>query len=189
LGADVDWGALRVTLSDSARVSGGFGIRVGIGGLLRVAQTTTITGSVRIAGRMEVASGMTLNLSGLLTLEATGVLDNQGTLRCGDFDPIAGSTVIGNAPQIVVPGPVIQSIRLEPVSLQPASLAGPTEQVVLTWTGPAAEPVVVESSSDLRHWIPEPGTIVPLGKGRFEMRCGTRGRWSYYRIRGVGAKP
>jgi hypothetical protein len=176
LGANVDFGTLVVIFEGSASVSGAYAISNAAGGTITFGKSMTVPGSMTIAGTLALASsGLTVTIQGTLTLEATGVVNNPGTLRVGAFAD-NGGTVNGNAPVEVGLGG--KSLQLRLLECVDPSAAGPwtarsvpaVRQVVLTWSGEPAQEFVVEVSGDLQAWQDSPTPPSELAHGRYEAR-------------------
>ena len=196
LGANVDFGTLNVLFEGSASVSGAYVMSNADGGTITFAQSMTIPGSMTIAGTLALAnSGLTVTINGTLTLEATGVLNNPGTVRVGAFVNNEG-TIIGNAPVVVGLGPKalrIITITLTdppPVSPQSARSTAAPREVVLSWFSGRAQRFVVEISNDLLQWREAPTTSVDLDAGTYEARLQLPSdAQGFFRVRVVDAEP
>jgi hypothetical protein len=173
-GAEVDFGTLNVIFEGSASISGAYGMSNAADGTITLNKSMTIPGSAKIAGTLVLAnSGLTVTISGTFILEATGVLNNPGTLRVGAFVN-NGGTVNGNAPVVIGLSPSslrINTVRFErgPASTEAAMQnARPTLQVVITWQAADSWGTVVESSRDLKHWSEQPSAVREVSPGSFE---------------------
>jgi hypothetical protein len=188
----INLSTLQVFFQDSASVSGVFSLSCEPGGSITFSKSMTIPGFVSVAGTLTVgAANLTVTISETLTLEATGVISNPGTLQVGVFVD-NGGTIIGNAPVIIgLAAPVFAISRVQfeggSTTTSEAGLAFATvpEILVLRWKSRPSETFVVESSPDLRDWQDMAASIDEVPAGDYEAwifapsdpQCFFRIRW------------
>ena len=81
-----------VTVTTRVRVGGDLVIAQGASASFISNQATSISGDLDLNGSLTVAlSAFTFNVAGILELQATGVLDNNGTMTVGSCDPNDGT--------------------------------------------------------------------------------------------------
>jgi hypothetical protein len=179
LGTDIDFGALNVILEGSATLSGDYLLSNRPDGTITFAKSMTVPGSLRIEGTLSLSStSLTVTISGTLTLETGGVLNNPGTLRVGAFVD-NGGTLIGNSPVVIGPQSVrIDSIELIPGSpslLQPQSRAPGALTIILRWQAAPGQRFTIEASSDLMAWREIASDIAEIDPGVYQARLTVAG--------------
>lgn len=177
LGTDVDFGTAQVLFEGNSTVTGNFTMANQPGGLISVDHSLTIPGSVTVGGTFAVrGASTTVTISRTFTLLETGRLENEGSLRVGEFIQLDGGEVIGPAPiEIGLPlngvAPVIRELRFGGARVGPASASAGEPSVVaaieVLWEGQEHGEFSVESSADLRSWTEEAVSIESLGNGQF----------------------
>jgi hypothetical protein len=180
LGAPLSLGSLNVIFEGSATISGEFPLSNAPGGTIAINRTMTVPGSLTVGGTLVIGSaGYIVTISGTLTLEATGVITNPGTLRVGAFVNLGG-TVIGNPPQIVGLGAGIGPLRIDTIRgasagldwLLPPVLGSAGTEVIIRWRANAGEVIRLEASRDLRIWTAVSAPVSEVEPGVFECHFG-----------------
>jgi hypothetical protein len=167
----ISFGALNVLFTGAAAVSGNVPISNTAGGTITVNKTMTFPGSMTIAGRLAIgAANQTVTISGPLTLESSGIIENPGTLRAGAFFD-NGGLIIGNPP---IAGAslafAIESISIgDPVEVAAlgAKLPRANRDVNVRWSAPAAHQFKVEASQDLVIWTEQNAHIEEYAPGQY----------------------
>jgi hypothetical protein len=174
LEANADFGGLKLIFEVTSSIQGNFTLANALGGSVTFNSSTTVPGSMTIAGILTVANpGVTVIVTGTLTLEPTGVLNNPGTIQVGAFVD-NGGTINGNPP-IVAGGGSLQLAgpRLEiDLSRSPAVArhqAGRLDgSVRLTWHALAATQFWIETSGNLASWITAQAMILEVRPGQYQ---------------------
>jgi hypothetical protein len=168
----MSFGTLNVIFEGGATVSGNFPIANSAGGTITVNKTMTFPGSMTIAGELLVGSAShTVTINGTLTLEATGLINNPGTIRVGEFVD-HGGTIEGNPPVLIAAAPFfsIESITIEEdegVAAQGAESRNQNRHLVLRWSAVAGGSFALESSNDLAIWTEQPAGIEEVAPGQY----------------------
>ena len=180
--SDVTSGMGLISLTGSSSISGTATLTVGPGSTLRYDHSSTLPGNLTINGTLLVAnSSTTLSIEGILTLNAGGTIDNSaaGVIPVGPGKFVNnGGTIVGNPPVISGPGlktllPALRIVRMTFVEGTAPHLAGRKEHPVnsrrmtLECLGASGQPVVVETSTDLRGWSATSADVQETQPGRY----------------------
>ena len=189
LQAPVNFNSLNVFVENNATFTGAFPMSIGADGSITFRKSISLPDALTVAGTMTVESNdLTVTVPRTFTLASTGILNNPGTVRVGEFAN-DGGTVNGNAP--VVTGLQQNFVVIDRITLgkggfaQPSGANSPSyRSVILHWTGPPAVTFVLESSENLNTWKLHEARIAESSSGRYE---GTavidRKARSFFRIR------
>jgi hypothetical protein len=192
VGAPLNFSTLNVVFEGGATLTGAFNLANGPGGTITVSKTMTFPGSMTIAGVLTIGdASFTATINSTLTLEATGVLNNPGTVRVAQFVN-NGGTINGNPPLLLVPGP--SPLRIERILLADSAAggggagevrpAGSGQVVVLKWRATPGERFGIESTTDLRTWTDLAAVVSETGPGSFEAALPAEGvALRFYRLR------
>jgi hypothetical protein len=166
------------------------------GSTVRFDHTATIPGSVTVNGTLTLTgSPRTLTMSGTLTLELTGVLNNSDTIRVGVLVNNGGQ-INGNAPVVV--GPAVQPLRIDHIQFSPPTWSGKTPvpaisspgTVILTWRARPGARFFIEASVGFRSWAELPATVLETSPGAFRATLVLTGSAArFYRLRVVPMEP
>ena len=135
-------------------------------------------------------AGITVTISGVLTLEAGATLNNPGTVRVGAFVN-NGGTINGNAPVLLGPRPLQiagvgfnEPAKPRPLGEAPESSAQGT--VVLECRGSPGQRFVVEESANLVVWQTVSATILESPPGHFRATIvASGGGAQFFRLRSL----
>ncbi|MBI2926300.1 MAG: hypothetical protein HYY24_11420, partial [Verrucomicrobia bacterium] len=191
LATDIDLGGLQVVFESSASVAGVFQISNTPGGTITFDKSMTIPGSVKIAGAMTLSTAsLIVTINGTLTLEASGVLNNPGTVRAGLFVN-NGGTINGNAPG-QIGGASLSALRIDEIRVVGSGAASVKSQraeasdreVLLRWSAKPGEQFVVEVSLDLARWSVQAAAVREVKPGQYEGNVKTAGQSpAFFRLR------
>ena len=144
-------------------------------------------GSMDIGGTLQLTnSSFTLQISGTLTLEASGTIINPGTIKAAAFVN-NGGTITGNVPVI---GP-LASVQLQftgplhppPAGAQGLSSGPPRSGFALSWSADPGRSFVVESSTDLVHWSVTAIPVNEIAPGQYEVDLVPASEQGFLRVR------
>jgi hypothetical protein len=191
VGAPLDFSTLNVVFEGGATLTGAFNLANSPGGTITVSKTMTFPGSMTIAGVLTIGDAtLTATINSTLTLEATGVLNNPGTVRVAQFVN-NGGTINGNPPVLLAPspGPVVVQIQVTNVAGEgtgPGDVraTGSDRLVTLKWRAAPGDHFIIQSSVDLQQWTNLPAMITKEESGEFEAILSTGdGSGKFYRLR------
>ena len=149
--------------------------RVCSGATLYVDHSLAFPGSVTVDGTLTLASGgVSLGIQGILTLDASGTINNPGAISAGSFVN-NGGVINGNAPdsnglvvlritRVAVVGPTPQSQVRNPSTATPRP-----RTVSLECQGLPGHTFTVETSLDLRQWQPIAAECTETSPGVFRV--------------------
>lgn len=171
---DILFNRLQIYVTGGGSIQGSVNWINAAEGLFEFDVSTTITGDMLLGGKLVVKPGVTLTITGTLTVAGTGVVDNQGTIRVGTLNNAAGGTLGGNAPQIVGPpsGVPPQFVEIKVVSggITPQQIVGQGATLRLRWTQPEPTGYRVEMSHDMKSWEALGGQPSKLDDNHYELR-------------------
>jgi len=157
-----------VNFTGSSSIAGANTLMIANGSTVTFDHTSTIPGSVTVDGALTLsAASVTLSINGTLTLNADGTLNNPGTLQAAIFVN-NGGTINGNAPNIFVPQLKITSLKFGEIVTHSPNVAT-NRVIVLTCSGPAAQKLGAEISSDLAHWSAVSTTVEEPAPGVYQI--------------------
>jgi hypothetical protein len=148
-----------------------------------VDHSLTFPGSFETRGLLRVASApVVFQIDGSLVLADTGVIENPGTVRAGNFTDLGG-VVIGNRPvRLAGSGPAMGNDEPLVLRLTLDRMPGVTGEIgaqddagvaaILSWSGPTESKWALEGTSDLLRWNVLPAPIVEVQPGTYEVRFG-----------------
>ncbi len=130
------------------------------------------------------SAGITVQILHTFTLEATGVLNNPGTLQVGAFVN-NGRTIIGNNPNVIGLPPAtfrILGLSVKPSALPPAPLV--SQEIRLIWEYATPAKFTVQSRTDLVHWQEQAATIQQISATSYQATLDLAGAPSrcYFRV-------
>jgi hypothetical protein len=183
---DINFGRLSVLFETSSSVTGAFKISNNPSGTMLLNHNLTVPGSMDIGGVLQITnSAITLQLSGTLTLEASGSLLNSGTIKAGAFVNNGGA-IVGNPPVISLAIPLLQVVKVlgsQSGGTPPRANVQAQESYLLRWTAPLSQPFVLESSTDLLHWTPRTTTVRQVAADRYETDVAPVKSNEFFRLR------
>jgi hypothetical protein len=184
----VDFRALQLFLEGSSSVAGNFKLSNQPGGSIRIDHNLSFPGSVDLGGLLALAHPSTsVEVARTLTLEATGEIDNPGTLKVGEYVDLGG-TLEGNPPVVVgLPGPhsvpVIDDIRIVNGSTQRKVGEAASQGLVVRWHGASAGGYQLSGSDDLVHWHAVGATVTAQAGGGWQATLPRPGNeWLFLRV-------
>jgi hypothetical protein len=182
----MNFGRLSVLFENSSSVTGAFKISNSPSGTILVNQSLTLPGSMDIGGVLQITNNaITLQLSGTLTLEASGSLLNSGTIKAGAFVN-NGGTIAGSPPVISIVVPLLQVVKVpgsQSAGPQPRASVQAQESYLLRWSAPLSQTFVLESSTDLSHWTPRTITVRQVAADRYETDVAPVKSNEFFRLR------
>ncbi|MEI7731986.1 MAG: Ig-like domain-containing protein [Verrucomicrobiota bacterium] len=165
-----------LVLLDSSQVTGPGTLTIRPSGSLTSDHSLTNSGSLNVFGALSLNNpAATMVVQGTLSLNAGGVLTNQGTIQAGTFIN-QGGAIYGNAP-VPLGKAALANLRFDGIRFVAAPASPKVVQfapapmvsgVALNWTGPAGETFVLEFSVDLRNWTAVPAEIHEVTSGAYQ---------------------
>jgi len=168
-------------------VAGAFKISNSPAGTILFSQSLTLPGSLDIGGTLQITNtAVLLQVAGTLTLEPSGKLSNSGTIKVGAFVN-NGGTIVGNAPVVSLVIPMLIEVVKLPSSQSPGSQPRATIQAqdtyLLRWVAPANQTFILESSTDLVHWMPRSTTVRHVAPDLYETDLALVEAKEFFRLR------
>ena len=113
-----------------------------------------------------MSGNQTINVVGVLTLQASGTIINPGTIRVGVFTDLGG-TIQGNTPiEVGLPPP---PLRIESITVDSGGglRALSVNAAVLEWRGLPKSAYIIETSYSLPAWTKVETLVEEFAPGRY----------------------
>jgi hypothetical protein len=152
--------------TSASGVAGTSLLTIGTNAVVSFDHSVTYNGAITVAGQLQnTSSSSLLAIGGVLMLESTGTILNNGTITATAFVN-NGGTIVGNPPVAAAP----LAISLVKGASEAKAIGSAPAEVVLRWRGPVGHAFQVQSSGDLRSWTAVSTTVREVIPGHYEAR-------------------